>query len=264
MLKNLSRVRVMERDMTELSNPPKTNEPVSVEVEALDKTFIGTVDAMVVTGGLTLFAVMPTFLAAVFAPWKLSPLLAGNHVDGRKGLMLGPGIYFVVTTLLMLFLISTSSGTIDPASEEASAIEHQVREALMSGDLQGATVAILPFYAAALVVGFVGIIILKLAGPLWTTRVSIGAGLYALSTIMTLVVSVILLSEQDLGLPTDIVDVVLPLLAVLGSVFLMPWQYTQFLRTRAGVGAWKAVGLSILVTIASLIAGIIALALLPE
>jgi hypothetical protein len=44
-------------------------------------------------------ALLPTAFIAIIKPWKLNPMLTDVLSNGRKGLTLGPGIFFLLSSV---------------------------------------------------------------------------------------------------------------------------------------------------------------------
>ena len=240
---------------------------VSGDVNLPEKSFAATIDALLVNTGLTIFAMIPSMLAAIFTPWRLAPLLGGEHPDGRKGLILGPGIYFVLTTITLLGIASLVSGSLDTAelaaSGDADNIMHKVRLAIAEGDVQKATMAILPVYLIGLGFGAIGSIVLRLAGPLWTPRLAIGAGLYSWASILLVAAIAVILSVSLDYFEFAEAESIGFILMLSLPVLIVPWQHFWFLRVRIGKSILVSIGLSVLLVTALLAALVAVIMVMP-
>ncbi len=74
------------------------------DLELNEKNLVGAIDRLVVNVGLAFLSVVPTLCLLIVMPGRLSKLLVEDEPDGRKGLILAPGIFFIAAVTLALLL----------------------------------------------------------------------------------------------------------------------------------------------------------------
>ena len=80
------------------------------EVDVEEKNLVGGLDRLIINVGVAIMAVIPTFFYSILLPKKLGPLLSGDtEPDGRRGMLLGPGVFFFLTTILTCLLYTSPS-----------------------------------------------------------------------------------------------------------------------------------------------------------
>ncbi|MEM9600550.1 MAG: hypothetical protein AAF926_05975 [Pseudomonadota bacterium] len=155
----------------------------SIDLE--EKNPLGGLDRLATGIGLAIIAVFPTLAAAIFMPWKLAPLLVADEPSGRRGMVLAPGAYFVLSLVVILIfvgalvtpeMVRSNGGVIGPG------LAFQVSEAAQQGDVWKTLSRIAPIFLIALLFGLIGRTLTRWAGDWWDLRVSLRASFYAIAT----------------------------------------------------------------------------------
>lgn len=179
-------------------------------------------------GGLML---IPTALSCIFWPRALEPMLDTIEPQGRRGLFLAPGAFFLIIVLTMTIL----AASLDANSGGAlAAIGRDVRGAVSEGDVWRIAALILPLFFGATMIGVLATGAGKLAGiDRWTLTAGVRSGFYGLFGIGFFVA----FSEpftRGLGDPGNngVVEPAVATVACLAST----WFYGSLLSRRSG---WK-------------------------
>lgn len=182
-------------------------------------------------GGLML---IPTALSAIFWPRALEPMLDNIQPQGRRGLFLAPGTFFLIIVLTMTIL----AASLDANSGGAlAAIGRDVRGAVSEGDIWRIGALILPLFFGATMIGVFATGAGKLAGiERWTLTAGVRSGFYGLFGIGFFVA----FSEpltRGFGDPGNngVVEPAVATVACLAST----WFYGSLLSGRSG---WKRAG----------------------
>lgn len=164
-------------------------------------------DWLLISAGVGVLSLLPTFLILIIAPYKLAPQLAGKPPSGRR-LYLGPGQFFVLAVIVFVLIggllrRENESSEFDAAVRDTEQFNTGVSigrglrnfieatgERLASGDLWSAALIALPIFAFAVVLGFVIALLFgglerfrlfrKVESPShsWDIRHSMGSALY--------------------------------------------------------------------------------------
>ncbi|MEM7662630.1 MAG: hypothetical protein AAF292_10300 [Pseudomonadota bacterium] len=146
---------------------------------------IGGLDRIVTNFALSVIAVPPTFGAALFAPWRLVPLVERDEPDGRDGLLLSPGAFLPLSLLVVLIIASmftTSEAVEFDQSFIGPGLAISVSAAVSEGDIWKTVSLIMPIYAVTILLGLVGQVLRRWAGEWWTLRTSLRAAFYVTAT----------------------------------------------------------------------------------
>ena len=247
------------------------------EVDVEEKNLVGGLDRLIINVGVAIMAVIPTFFYSILLPKKLGPLLSGDtEPDGRRGMLLGPGVFFFLTTILTMLLLnlmkpeaSAESSTVETdvassAVREASfsfgrkigQIQRGIYENMVDGNIWSAIVFAVPIYLFAVYLGVIGGIIFNRVSDKWTYKDSMGAGLYVIASwILFLIVSIFILfgviPTIDATLRALIIFIV-----ILVSLMIVPWQYYCFAKYKTQADDGKIIPRALLMPVA-LITGLI-------
>lgn len=154
----------------------------SIDLE--DRNPLGGLDRLVTGIGLAMIAVFPTLAAAIVRPWKLAPLLIADEPDGRSGMILSPGAFFVLSLAVILILVGllvtpemveVNGGLIGPR------LALDVAGSAREGDIWKTLSQIAPIFLIALLFGVLGRVLTRWAGSWWDLRVSLRASFYAIA-----------------------------------------------------------------------------------
>lgn len=146
-----------------------------------DKNAIGGLDRLVTNVALAAIAVFPTLGAAIFSPWKLTPLLSSDEPDGHKSMLLSPGA-FLPLGLTVVLLLAASVSTSETVASNGGAIGPGLAVAVASaageGDLWRTVSLIAPIYALAIAIAVISQLVRRWAGTWWTLRTALRASFY--------------------------------------------------------------------------------------
>ncbi|MEM9838941.1 MAG: hypothetical protein AAF830_07260 [Pseudomonadota bacterium] len=143
-----------------------------------EKNTLGVIDGALTSLALAAIALVPTVLSAVFWPRALAPMIAAVEPQGRRGLLLAPGAFFVLglitSSVAFAALAPNSGGTF-------VAIGSGVGTAASDGQVWAIATLFLPLFFVALFMGLVFHLPLFLmrVGD-WPLVASIRAGFYAM------------------------------------------------------------------------------------
>ena len=140
---------------------------------ASDKDFIGTLDRSIVGLGLSFMAFIPTLLFAIFRPDKLLSLINSHFPKGRDGLILGPGIFFVLSTALHSLILSRFIG-----DGSALQVSQSVDNAVQGANLGKVLLAMFPNFIIAIFVALSIWLITRVRHKDWTMQHSVRTALY--------------------------------------------------------------------------------------
>jgi len=140
---------------------------------ASDKDFIGALDRTIVGLGLSVMALIPTQLFAVFRPDKLLPLINSPFPKGRNGLILGPGIFFVLSTALHSLILSRFIG-----DGSALQVSRSVDNAVQGANLGKVLLAMFPNFIIAIFVALSIWLVTRVRHKDWTMQQSVRTALY--------------------------------------------------------------------------------------
>ncbi len=206
---------------------------IGPDLDLNEKNLVGAIDRLVVNVGLAFLSVVPTLCLLIAMPGRMSGLLTEDEPDGRKGLILAPGIFFIAAvTLALLFAgvlatpgtIETNSGLIGPAYAKSVSL------AVAEGDVWKAASLIGPIYVLSVFVGGLGRCFGVLAGPAWTLKTSLRASLYHMATaVCWIIISGAVIYAAVGPLEPGTAEVLFSISTVVA--FLLPiWQYFWFFR----------------------------------
>ncbi|MGB6230667.1 MAG: hypothetical protein WBF53_11150 [Litorimonas sp.] len=155
----------------------------SIDLE--ERNPLGGLDLLATGIGLAVIAVFPTLLATLVAPWKLGPVLVADEPDGRRGMILSPGAYLVLSLAVVLVMVGSLVSP-DVARNDGGLIGPRlaadVSSAARAGDVWLTLSRIAPVFIITLLFGVVGRGLTRWAGEWWDLRTSLRASFYAIST----------------------------------------------------------------------------------
>lgn len=245
--------------------------PIELEVENEfeNRNVIGGLDRLILNIGLAVLAVVPTFIMITVMPWRAATLLSGDQPEGRKGAILGPGVFFVgalTASVLLTGLINPSdaataaeaaSDALSSDDQPASAgVRSRLMAAMIEGDVWKAASVLFPFFIVGCGIAAIssGIGSLMLRVSAWTLRAATGAGLYYLTTMIILILAITTIEDFILPEDPDSIQTAILGLSVLGlGVFMLPWQFFWFFKgytnVRAHISGIHAITLSLTIFI---------------
>ena len=233
------------------------------DINLEDRNAVGNLDRGVVSFGLIFLAIIPTYLLLIFRPRALAPLLNGDGMDSRSGLKLGPGVTFVFTILVLLaigYMVRdvASSATV---AADAPPTSSGIRSAVSEGNLWRSIILSLPLYIAALILGVTVHLAHMLLRKTSHLREAVGIGLYALSTLLLVVIPLGISAEslETEGARANIIVV----LGLVSIFIILPWQIFSFSRHGFGNSA-RAAAAAAGTSMALLFIGIIASGLIAS
>lgn len=218
-------------------------------IDLEERNPLGGLDRLATGIGLAMIAVFPTLGAAIFTPWKLAPLVIADDPDGRQGMILSPGAYFVLSLVVVLVFVGSlvtpeivqrNSGTIGPK------LALDVASAAAEGDIWKTLSRIAPVFIVAVMFGVLGRMLTRFAGSWWNIRVSLRTSFYAVATaicwiiLSSLLIDWIGLILGDREYRQDLYDMnAFPIL------FLPMWVYFWCFKTGGTMSAVRAMTLTV-------------------
>ena len=206
---------------------------------------LGGLDRLATHSAIAILAVFPTFLTCVFRPSRLRPLIDKIEPDGRKGVLLSPGVFFFVA-LFVAFIIAAMMSTPETINYNGSYIGPDlavsVQKAASEGNIWKLIGTILPIYGATIMLGLLGMILKPFAKQDWSLQTSIRAAFYVMGVLiswMLLTTAVIDLVQLKAENGKDMSF--LYGFAVVPAIATFVWMYTGFFR-QGGTISWVRSG----------------------
>ena len=149
---------------------------------------LGGLDRLATQTAIAILTVFPTFLTCVFRPSRLRPLIDKIEPDGRKGVLLSPGVFFFVA-LFVAFIIAAMMSTPETINYNGSYIGPDlavsVQKAASEGNIWKLIGTILPIYGATIMLGLLGMILKPFAKQDWSLQTSIRAAFYVMGVLVS-------------------------------------------------------------------------------
>ena len=219
-------------------------------------------DWLLISAGVGVLSLLPTFITLIIAPHKLSPQLAGRPAPGRQ-IYLGPGQFFVLSVIVFVLVggvmrRDSGSSDVDPKIAENEQFNAGISigrgmrnfiettgERLASGDFWNAALVALPIFAFAIALGFIialliGILThysgfkrIKNPAVVWDVRHSMGSALYIVGalTIWNAIFLTLALTLTSSGLPVLAGGLIFMGL-FLTAIISIGWQTYAFAKGR--------------------------------
>lgn len=205
--------------------------PDELEFDDGGRRTLGVIDGTLTQLALAALMLLPTALACLFWPRALAPMVPAIEQNGRRGVFLAPGTFFLIGTLAIvlasaIFLKDAGGAVVD--------IGTQVGEAASEGRVWQIAATILPFFLAANLIGIISVLAGRIVRmPQWTLEAGVRSGFYAFLTLGI----ALGLAEPFSRLFGDggVNDVVEPVAASVGGL-AMVWFY-GVLTSR--MGGWR-------------------------
>ena len=221
------------------------------EIGTEQKNIVGALDKFVENMALAILNTFSTFFILIVTPWRVSLLLQKQRPDGREGVLLGAGVFFALSTVLVMVvaglsvtpeIVATNSGVIGPAYAK------RVAQAVSDGEIWRVVSAIGPIYLSAIFFGVCGYLLRRAAGPKWTLSVSLRASFYQVASwvVWTIATSAII-DPIGLAYGGEVASDLYTINAL--PVFVLPiWQYYWFFKTVNGLSVTRSLSLSLAMT----------------
>ena len=149
---------------------------------------LGGLDKLATHSAVAILAVFPTFLTCVCRPSRLRPLIDNIEPEGRKGVLLSPGVFFFVA-LFVAFIIAAMMSTPETINYNGSYIGPDlavsVQKAASEGNIWKLIGTILPIYGATIMLGLLGVILKPFAKQDWSLQTSIRAAFYVMGVLVS-------------------------------------------------------------------------------
>lgn len=195
---------------------------------------LGGLDKLATHLGMAIVAVFPTFFTCITRPWRLWPLIEKEEPEGRKGILLSPGVFFFFA-LLVSFIVAAMLATPETLNYNGSYIGPDlavaVQKAASEGDIWKLIGTIMPIYGSAIILGLLSFILRPLIGPGWTLKVSLRAALYVMGALISWLLLVTTIADlarlrfENNGIPANIYRGVL-----IPTVIAILWVYAGFIQ----------------------------------
>lgn len=219
------------------------------DIDTNEKNAVGGLDSFVLNVALVALGVFPTLYALIATPWRLAPLLLKQEPDGRRGMLLGPGVFFVASiTVIMLAAgsfatpetIESNTGLIGPAYSKS------VSTAVAAGDAWRVAALIGPIYVLAVIIGAFASGLGRFIGPSWTIAASLRASFYQMAaSICWILVSSTMIDATGVSIGAHLSQQLYAVNAA--AVLALPvWQYFWFFKKTGNLSVARALGLAVL------------------
>jgi hypothetical protein len=166
--------------------------------DLLERNAFGSFDRLVINAAITVASIVPTVVTGLVLPWKLTSLICTEQPSGRKGLLLSPGLFFIVAILGSVFLAGASY---TPPAKEINTQQSSdtrtsffglqesidVARAVSDGQFSKAFLVITPLFLVAVFCASVSLLARPLLGVNWTITTAIRCWLYALGVAVGLI-----------------------------------------------------------------------------
>lgn len=187
------------------------------------------IDGTVTQLALAALMLLPTVLACVFWPRVLAPMIRAIEPDGRRGMFLAPGTFFlisVLTSLLLAAVLLADSGGV------MAKVGTDVSEAATEGQVWQVATMLLPLFLGATSLGLFAFVAgLLTRVPEWTVVAAVRSGFYALFALGVGVTFAEPLSSLVGDGGTNGVHE--PTVTVVGAL-MMTWFFASLLSREAG------------------------------
>lgn len=222
------------------------------DIDTNEKNAVGGLDKFVLNVALVALSVFPTLFVLIATPWRMAPLLLTQEPDGRRGMLLGPGVFFVASiTVVMLAAglfatpetIESNSGLIGPAYSK------NVSTAVAAGDAWRVAALIGPIYALAVIFGAFASTFRRFIGPSWTIVASLRASFYQMAaSISWILVSSTIIDATGVAIGSQLSQQLYAVNAA--AILALPiWQYFWFFKRTGDLSATRALGLAVLMIV---------------
>lgn len=225
------------------------------DLEVNEKDLFGGIDRLLVNFGMLLIAFFPTHLTLLFRPKKIAPLLVNNEPDGRKALLLGPGITLILTVLFLVSVVYIANDVfkIGGAAVDPTEVENKrggIRDAIVQGNFWRTIILASPVFLIALLIG----VIVQVSHVMCRLNVnltqSVGIGFYILSTSVVFLIA--------MGITDDLIGGEPSMFLIFGFVvslffIVVPWQIFNFSHHVFGNAKGSAAAVAILCAFAFLV-----------
>ncbi|MEM8785988.1 MAG: hypothetical protein AAGF19_09055, partial [Pseudomonadota bacterium] len=134
---------------------------------------LGTLDRVVTNIALGMIAIIPTFIVGLVWPRRLAPLIMADQDEGRDGMLLAPGLFFLFSLITLHLAIAIFQPLWAPIAENdtmGSGLAAAVFEAMREGNVWKTAMAMAPIYLFALSASVAGLILRPIAGVEWTLK----------------------------------------------------------------------------------------------
>lgn len=234
-----------------------------------DKDFYGAIDRFVTNTALAGLALIPCVFFVFATPWRLAKMVGSEHGSGRDGMILAPGLFFLLSNLLSILVISLLTIRSESLSESSNSGDiglnlgasegvrigsvdpTVIMAAWQSGEYNAIVTTILPLFGLC-VISFASSAWLKrFIGDWWTVRAAVRTGFYIFGALLGFSAFVVVVLFRA-GLPEGQVGAVSSILSVC-LVLSTPWVYYWIFKKGAGASHVKALGASILAPLTSIL-----------
>jgi hypothetical protein len=206
-----------------------------------DKDFYGAIDRFVTNTALAGLALIPCVISVFALPWRLPAMISPERGSGRDGILLAPGLFFLLSSLfsiLVISLLTIATGTLSESAQTGdggvnlgasdgvrigSVDPTVITAAWQSGEYNAIVTTILPLFGLC-VISFASTAWLKrFVGAWWTVRAAVRTGFYVFGALLGFSAIVVVLSFK-VGLSDGQVSAVSSTISVL-LMLLIPWVY---------------------------------------
>jgi hypothetical protein len=232
------------------------------DIDLEDRNPLGGIDLLTTGVGMAVIAVFPTFLASIFTPWKLIPMLGEDVPEGREGMLLAPGAYFVLmlaATMIFVGLTATDDTVARDGSLIGPGLARSISDAATEGNVWKTLLRIAPIFVFALGLGTIGRLFTRWVGPWWTLRTSVRTSFYIVATFISFVILLGAVFEWVVATSNGAISIA-SLYTYSGvPILVLPfWIYTALLKFGGNISWLRSIIIAVM-TLVILIASFSAL-----
>lgn len=226
-------------------------------IDMTEKNFVGAIDRFVTNTALAGLALIPSIFIVLVTPWRLVQMIKSDPDTGRDGMLLAPGVFFPLSTILSILMIAAtvpeSTQLSDTPGENRNGISigssdmAQMAAAWRAGDVNQIIITFLPIFVYCVLTNAATVWLQRFVGSWWSIRAAIRTGFYLLGGIIGFV-SLVVVTIFQVGLSDEQVRAVSQLASLI-SLILMPWYYFWIFKTGSDAKFLKTLALSLLATL---------------
>ncbi|MFN3214585.1 MAG: hypothetical protein ACE37M_15880 [Henriciella sp.] len=222
---------------------------------------IGALDRVTTNVAISLIAVIPTFLACIVTPWRLTELLKQDSPEGRTGMLLAPGAFFPLSLLISMTagaLLTTPELASNDGSFLGPNLALSIQSAVSDGDVWRAIGIVMPIYGFAVLAGSLGLVLRSWAHRDWNLRFSLRAVFYVMGTFVSwIIISSAVIDIVRASTRSSEWTATLALLISTPAIGIIFWMFFWFFHNkgelswvRSGLLAGAMMALSVLLLVA--------------
>ncbi|GGY45752.1 hypothetical protein [Parvularcula lutaonensis] len=203
--------------------------PDEPEMEDGGRRTLGVIDGTATQLALAALMLLPTALACIFWPRALGRMIPAIEPEGRRGICLAPGAFFLISVLTSLLLAATF---LADSGGAMARVGTEIGSAASEGEVWQVAALLFPLFLGATSIGLFALVAGMLARvPDWSIVAAVRSGFYAVFTVGFGVT----IAEPFSRLFGDggANGVVEPVVAIVGGL-MIAWFFGALLSQKAG------------------------------